>query len=157
MTGGKLWTVFSMLACVLMITACSAFVSKQESLPSWHPEALGEGRPDCTECHEEQIKGVSKPTATFKHTTEFIRQHRLYASQDEKLCALCHRTSFCTTCHANEQEIKPSVLLGNRPDRELPHRGDYLTLHMIDGKADPTSCYRCHGRMNNEKCVTCHR
>jgi hypothetical protein len=28
---------------------------------------------------------------------------------------------------------------------------------MIDGKTDPTSCYRCHGRSNNEQCVACHR
>jgi hypothetical protein len=28
---------------------------------------------------------------------------------------------------------------------------------MIEGKIDPTSCYRCHGRANNEKCIVCHR
>jgi hypothetical protein len=28
---------------------------------------------------------------------------------------------------------------------------------MIDGKIDPASCYRCHGRTNNEQCVQCHR
>ncbi|MBJ6723791.1 cytochrome C [Geomesophilobacter sediminis] len=156
MTRVKLLSLLLIIAGALAISAC-AVVSKQASLPSWHPEQLGEGRPDCTECHEEQIKAVGKPSQTFKHTTEFVRQHRLYASQDEKVCALCHKFSFCNACHANELEIKPSTFLGNRPDRELPHRGDYLTLHMIDGKADPTSCYRCHGRSNNERCVSCHK
>lgn len=155
MTGARLFTVFMILGALLTISACAMF-SKEQSLPSWHPEALGEGRPDCIECHEDQIKGLGKANATFKHTTEFIRQHRFYAVQDQKVCELCHRTSFCNTCHANELENKPSLMLGNRPDRELIHRGDYLSLHMIEGKADPTSCYRCHGRNNNEKCVQCH-
>ncbi|GFO53472.1 cytochrome c [Geomonas sp. Red276] len=156
MTGAKLFGIVVAVSGMLTIGAC-AVVSKQESLPAWHPEALGEGRPDCVECHEDQIKGVAKGPSTFKHTTEFIRQHRLYAAQDEKLCEICHKASFCNACHANEREIKPSVFLGNRPDRELIHRGDYLSVHMIDGKVDPTSCYRCHGRANNEKCVRCHR
>ncbi|KAF0215019.1 MAG: hypothetical protein FD174_4259, partial [Geobacteraceae bacterium] len=31
------------------------------------------------------------------------------------------------------------------------------TRHKIDGKTDPTGCYRCHGRTNNEQCLVCHR
>jgi hypothetical protein len=30
-------------------------------------------------------------------------------------------------------------------------------MHRIDGKVDPASCYRCHGRTNNEKCIICHK
>jgi len=156
MRGAKLFTAFLMVSVTLLLAACS-WVAQENGLPSWHPEALGEGRPDCTECHQDQIKGIGKPNGTFKHTTQFIKQHRLYASQDQELCAICHRTSFCNDCHASDLEIKPSVKLGNRPDRELIHRGDYLSLHMIDGKLDPVSCYRCHGRNNNEKCIVCHR
>jgi hypothetical protein len=156
MREAKLFMTSLVVFASLLVTACS-WVSRETSLPAWHPEALGEGRVDCTECHQDQIKGVTKPNETFKHSTQFIKQHRFYAAQDQELCAICHRTSFCNDCHGSELEIKPSIKLGNRPDRALIHRGDYLTLHMIDGKVDPVSCYRCHGRNNNEKCVTCHR
>src|ERR1039457_1693132 len=157
MRGAKLFVIFVLLTGIITITACSHILSSENSLPASHPEALGEGRVDCSECHEDQIKGILKPYETFKHSFEFIRQHRLFAGQNERLCAVCHHTSFCNDCHANEVEIKPSMKLGNRPDREIPHRGDYLTMHRIDGKVDPASCYRCHGRTNNEKCIICHK
>jgi len=115
------------------------------------------GRVDCNECHEDEIRGVLKPYASFKHTHDFVKHHRLYAAREERLCARCHAGSFCNDCHANELEIKPPIKLGDRPDRELIHRGDYLSLHKIDGKLDPASCYRCHGRTNNEKCIVCHK
>jgi hypothetical protein len=156
MRGNKLCIFFMLAVAALGITACSLF-SNESSLPAWHAEELGEGRPICVECHEDQIRGTMKPYASFIHSQEFIKNHRLYAAREAYLCASCHKGSFCNDCHANETEIKPSIKLGNRPDRELIHRGDYLTLHKIDGKIDPGSCYKCHGRANNEKCVVCHR
>ena len=38
--------------------------------------------------------------------------------------------------------------MGDRPDRVLQHRGDYIVLHQIDGRLDPGSCFRCHGNKN---------
>ncbi len=157
MRSAKLVVPFLLMAGIPVIAACSQLFSQEASLPAWHPEALGEGRVDCSECHKDQNSGTLKPYDTFKHSTEFISQHRFYAARDGRLCATCHKESFCNDCHANELEIKPSIKLGNRPDRELIHRGDYLTLHKIDGKIDKASCYRCHGRTNNEQCVTCHK
>lgn len=139
------------------LTACATIFSSEKSLPAAHPEALGEKRVLCSECHEEQAKGTLKSLATFNHTPLFIREHRLYAANSERLCSVCHATSFCTDCHAIKSEIKPSQKLGNRPDRELVHRGDFMTRHRIEGKIDPAGCYRCHGRANNEQCRTCHR
>lgn len=158
MTAPKLFIPLALFAGLLAMTACShTLFSKDTSLPASHPEALGEGRVACTECHEDQSTGVLKPYGTFSHTTAFIKNHRFYAATDDRLCASCHKGSFCADCHANEVEIKPSTKYGDRPDRELVHRGDYLTLHKIDGRIDPTSCYRCHGRTNNERCVICHK
>jgi hypothetical protein len=53
--------------------------------------------------------------------------------------------------------MMPSTKMADRPDRIAPHREGYLVLHRMDGKIDPTSCYKCHGRANNEKCQACHR
>ena len=157
MTPVKLLIPIVLLVVLVSVTACSHLFSSEQSLPAAHPEALGEGRVSCSECHEDQIKGILKPYESFNHTTVFVREHRLYAARDARLCGVCHASSFCNDCHARQIEMKPSVKLGNRPDRDLIHRGDYLTRHQIDGKVDPTSCYRCHGRANNDKCITCHR
>jgi hypothetical protein len=153
----KIFFLMALCFGIILINACSHVISSDKSLPMYHPEALGEGRVACSECHEDQIRGILKPYASFSHTTVFIKSHRYYVDQDSRLCSSCHAQSFCTDCHANETEIKPSLKLGDRPDRELIHRGDFLTRHQIEGKIDPTGCYRCHGRANNEKCFTCHK
>ncbi len=157
MTLPKILITVAIVAGIMTITACSHMFSAENSLPANHPEALAEGRVDCSECHQDELKGVLKPYDTFSHTQIFIQNHRFYAGNDSILCTSCHATSFCNDCHANNNEIKPSTKLGDRPDRELIHRGDYLTRHKIDGKVDPTSCYRCHGRSNNQQCIQCHR
>jgi hypothetical protein len=93
----------------------------------------------------------------FSHTPSFVKNHRFYAASDDRLCATCHKGSFCNDCHTNSVEMKPSTKYGNRPDREFQHRGNFMTMHKIEGKLDPASCYRCHGRANNERCVACHK
>lgn len=148
---------FALLFGLLTTAACGHLLSSDTSMPATHPEALGEGVVTCSECHDGQAKGVMKPYASFDHTPVFVKNHRFNAEKDSGLCAVCHKVSFCNDCHANKLEIKPSIKLGNRPDRELVHRGDFLTRHKIEGKIDPVSCYRCHGRTNNELCTACHR
>jgi hypothetical protein len=157
MRSSYLALLLTVVVIVLSVTACQNIRSNAVSLPASHPMELAKGRVDCNECHSDQLKGVLKPYESFRHTSTFIASHRLYAERDDRLCSVCHDSSFCYDCHAVEIEMKPALKLGNRPDRDLPHRGDYLTLHAIDGKVDPTSCYRCHGRGNNERCLTCHR
>lgn len=157
MTGYKLFILSVISAGLMTLTACSYIFSQEPSIPSSHEYALGEGVVECTECHEKEAKGIMKPFESFNHTPLFVTNHRFYASRDDRLCATCHPGSFCNDCHTNEVEMKPSIKYGNRPDRDFMHRGDYLTRHKIDGKIDPVSCFRCHGRANNEQCVVCHR
>ncbi|UFS71853.1 cytochrome C [Geomonas sp. RF6] len=146
------------LAGALFLLAGCARMAALPSLPESHPESLAVGQQvNCLECHEDQQKGSLKSFSAFSHTAVFVRNHRFYAQSDDRLCASCHKRSFCADCHTNQVEMKPSLKYGNRPDREMPHRGDYLTIHKIEGKIDPASCYRCHGRGNNERCISCHR
>jgi len=141
-----------------MVLAACAQMHAIPGLPSSHPETLAAGQQvSCAECHEDQQKGTLKAFDAFSHTPSFVRNHRFYASSDDRLCSSCHKSSFCNDCHTNQVEMKPSVKYGNRPDREMSHRGNFMTLHKIEGKLDPASCYRCHGRSNNERCVACHR
>jgi hypothetical protein len=155
-TCNPLFPLLAGVALIGMIASC-AQMRTIPGLPASHPEALAVGQQvDCSECHEDQQKGTMKAFDSFSHTPSFVKNHRLYAASDDRLCAACHKSSFCNDCHTNRVEMKPSTRYGNRPDREMPHRGNYMTLHKIEGKLDPASCYRCHGRANNERCVACH-
>lgn len=138
------------------MTACG-MLSPETSLVAQH-QVLEAGRPTCSDCHEnETMKGSSKTFASFNHTPEFVKNHRFQANRDSGTCASCHKPSFCADCHGGKTPMRPSVKLSDRPDRDMPHRGNYLTLHRMEGKIDPTGCYKCHGRANNDKCTTCHR
>jgi hypothetical protein len=128
----------------------------ERKIPESHPIELT-AAPLCTECHTDDTGLTLKPIATFNHSADFISGHRFYASQTSRLCNVCHRVSFCTDCHAHKDELKPSEKYPGSPERWLPHRGDYLFQHRIDGRLDPTSCYRCHGTQNNKACKRCHR
>lgn len=140
-----------------VLTACG-LLSPETSFAATHPEALGVGRPMCSTCHaDESLKGGAKTYASFDHTDAFVKEHKYQATQDAATCASCHAQSFCTDCHGGKVPMMPSTKLADRPDRMAPHREGYLALHRMDGKADPTSCYKCHGRANNEKCAACHR
>jgi hypothetical protein len=120
------------------------------SIVRTHPEKVV-GLTDCSECHTDSLKA-------FNHkAVDFFEKHRHYAQQQRLACAACHQESFCSDCHAHKEEIKPSDKHADSPERALPHRGDYLNQHRIDGRINPASCVKCHGRQNNERCKTCHR
>lgn len=105
----------------------------------------------CGQCHADW-------RASMDHTAEFGKiRHRFSAQQNKQECGLCHAEAFCSDCHAHKEELKPSEKYSDSPERALPHRGDYLNQHKIDGKINPASCMKCHGRQNNERCRTCHR
>jgi hypothetical protein len=135
---------------VFLVMCASCAHAKTTSIPKKHPVEVT-GMPDCSECHTDKWK-------VFDHTTaSFYEKHRIYAQDERLACASCHKNSFCADCHAHKEEIKPSDKHADSPQRNLPHRGDYLSQHMIDGQVSPASCAKCHGRQNNEGCKTCHR
>jgi hypothetical protein len=133
------------LSLMIGLAACAG----TDSMPTTHPEEVS-GAPVCSECHSEW-------QAAYDHTGDYARSHRFYASRDQGVCLTCHRESFCSECHGYEVELKPSDIHKDSPRRELPHRGDYLTQHKIDGRINPASCYKCHGRRNDWRCKECHR
>jgi len=119
------------------------------SLPAKHPAEV-QGMPLCSECHTDW-------RGSLDHRQDYISRHKFYAAQQKRTCELCHAESFCADCHANKEELKPSDKYKNAPERSMPHRGDYLNQHRIDGKLNPASCFPCHGRQNNERCKECHK
>lgn len=132
-----------LMACVLY--ACA----NTNSVARTHPEAVT-GLPNCSECHSDSWGALNHKAP------DFMSKHKIYAGS-KFACASCHQESFCADCHAHKEEIKPSSKFSDSPERNLPHRGDYLSQHKIDGKISPASCVVCHGRQNNEGCKSCHR
>ena len=139
------------------LIACS-LLSPETSVARTHPQELGNGRPMCTECHEnEPMKGSNKLYGSLNHTPAFVKDHKFAANQDIQSCATCHSQSSCSDCHTGKGVVSPAIKLADRPDRMSPHRGGYLAIHRIEGKLDPTGCFKCHGRANNQICTTCHK
>ncbi|MDA8141097.1 MAG: hypothetical protein M0036_20830 [Desulfobacteraceae bacterium] len=128
--------------------------SRADGLPLAHPREEGDLRA-CSDCHESEAKGF--PFRRFEHSPLFAQNHRLTAVGSEQVCAMCHQPSFCSDCHAQGAAMKPSLMAHGDTRRLMPHQGDYLTRHRIDGHIDPTGCFRCHGRPKSAKsCAPCH-
>ena len=140
-----------MIILLISVVACTLYAcANTTSIVKTHPEKVT-GLPDCRECHTDNWQAFNHKAA------DFFEKHRFYAQEQRLACASCHEESFCIDCHAHKEEIKPSDMYADSPERNLPHRGDYLSQHKIDGRINPASCAKCHGRQNNERCTTCHR
>jgi hypothetical protein len=126
-----------------------AACAENKSIAKWHPVEVTTPVL-CSKCHTDS-------RSTLDHLPNYIERHKFYASQQKNSCGVCHKESFCSDCHTHKEEIKPSDKYKDAPHRALPHRGDYLTQHKIDGRINPAPCFRCHGRNNNRRCIACHR
>ena len=150
----SIFPTLTLVAVVLLVAACAG-LQTQSQLSARHPNAaeLGVTPKVCTDCHQ----GNEVAYQRYVHTADFGSSHRAEAYQGEAVCAMCHQTSFCNDCHATRVELKPSLKNQSESYRSAPHRGDYLSRHRIDGRMDPTSCYRCHGNPKSaETCARCH-
>ncbi len=156
MPRNRLSAIVIAITCILLLCACAALKGGYVFPPQHPPEAeLGDRRPLCTDCHEPRGENVAYER--FNHTLYFAENHRQEAYQAEDLCSMCHARGFCNDCHATRVELKPSLKNQTDTFRRYPHRGDYLTRHRIDGRIDPTSCFRCHGNPKAAAtCAPCH-
>ena len=146
----KIVIVSTLLLMLSLLYACA----NTNSLPRTHPEdvrGLGMPRPNCSECHTDSWSALNH------RAPNYLAKHRFYAASSRQVCSMCHTESFCNDCHTRKDEIKPSDKFSDQPERWLPHRGDYLSQHKIDGRINPVSCVKCHGRQNNQRCATCHK
>lgn len=137
--------LFILMVLIPVVYACAP----EKSISKSHPAEVT-APAICGVCHEDGRNALD-------HSSDFITRHKFYAVQQQNTCNMCHKESFCSDCHASKEELKPSDKYLDSPERSLPHRGDYLTQHQIDGKINPAPCFRCHGRNNNGRCLTCHR
>ena len=123
-------------------------------LPLVHPDE-GEDLRQCLDCHDSEESDF--PFERFRHGLLFGEGHGGSARGHRAVCAMCHQERYCSDCHGLRQGLKPALRHSTASQRRLPHRGDYLTRHRIDGRIDPTTCFRCHGSPKKAKlCAPCH-
>jgi hypothetical protein len=153
----KKHTIAVLAGAVLLLVAVFAFAQGEKGSgesyalePGINRHPIKVEQATCTMCHPGKWQQMN-------HTTFWLDKHRFAAEQNERFCAICHEESYCADCHANKQELKPSDMYKQSPERSLPHPGDYLTQHQVDGRINPAPCFRCHGRTNNATCKRCHR
>jgi hypothetical protein len=107
----------------------------------------------CMGCHRD-LKRYPKPVESFKHAGEFLKLHGMLAKGGAESCAACHEQTFCADCHSPTTVAgKPTLIFPENVNRDLIHRGDFISRHMIEVQANPASCRKCHG---SSYCVSCH-
>ncbi len=141
----KLLFLLGLPAVISLLYACATV----PSMAAKHPTEVA-APAICSQCH------IDGRTA-MDHTPDFGLRHKFLAQQNSRTCEVCHQRSFCADCHAHKEELPASGKHQDAPERMMPHRGDYLNQHKIDGRINPASCFPCHGRQNNERCRVCHR
>jgi len=139
--------VFMLLLPILIVSLVAC--AQTTSMAAKHPVEVS-SPPMCGDCHNDGRSAMN-------HTSDYSTRHKFYAAQNKQTCSVCHTDSYCADCHAHKDELKPSDKYKDSPSMSLPHRGDYLNQHKIDGRINPASCFPCHGRQNNERCKACHK
>ena len=108
---------FLLLLPIVALALCASAGSADTALK--HPMEV-EAPVICSECHADW-------RASMDHSAEFGGlRHKFSARQNKQTCGLCHAESFCSDCHANKDQLKPSDKYKDSPERAMPHRGDYL-------------------------------
>ena len=146
-----------LIICILTVALLIACAATQRGYapPSRHPEEEGEDLRLCLDCHDPEEDQI--PYEKFVHGMFFADNHNPVANRYGTVCSTCHRGSFCSDCHGVAIELKPSLKNQTENYRRMPHRGDYLSRHVIDGRMNPASCYRCHGNpQSSQSCRPCH-
>jgi predicted CXXCH cytochrome family protein len=108
----------------------------------------------CTRCHPVLQRMPLEAVAEFSHAGNWIERHGMLSRSEGATCLECHPQAFCTECHSRVAPAAPARLYPEQVARTLIHRGDWLSTHFIDARADGDVCYRCH---EANYCQQCHR
>jgi hypothetical protein len=108
----------------------------------------------CKRCHDRLSHHPIKVVSTFSHAGNFLKEHGRWARTSADLCGSCHQQSYCADCHSQRATVLPSVKLAERTDRRFIHRGDWISRHAAQSRADPGRCTKCH---SEKRCASCHK
>jgi hypothetical protein len=118
-----------------------------------HEEDFAQAK--CSPCHVDLRAYPLKPISEYAHKGDFKRNHGALARTSANACATCHDQTFCTDCHSPATTpAGPALRWPEQVERDFIHRGDFVSRHMIEAGANPSSCAKCHG---TAFCESCHR
>jgi hypothetical protein len=103
---------------------------------------------ECGKCHPPSFKLTPND-----HTKKFIEgDHKIRASADPAYCAMCHKQSFCVTCH---QGLSTYPGAPTQPVLPKSHKkSNWKNLHGKEFIAKRGDCGACH---DDASCRRCHK
>ena len=135
--------LFSLMLVFLSILYVHQAVAKKESHKDYAEMKVSE----CNDCHK--TEGVAP-----NHDSDWVRGHRVLASQAVKNCDQCHTQKFCLDCHSGGGTGDDLAVDNFRRDyKPKSHRSDWIDIHSIKSADNPQSCKRCH---DQKYCNECH-
>lgn len=126
-------------------------VPSMETCESCHDEPMA--KLDCTFCHKDLSQIARSPSGFLVHRQGWARDHGTLARNAPGTCAQCHEPSHCASCHSRKEELTLAQRNPEGVERQLIHRGDWITRHGADARLDQASCLKCHGVKG---CADCH-
>jgi len=108
---------------------------------------------ECGPCHVRKDLERLMPETFVRHDATFQRGHGQAATQQKKLCQQCHVQAQCDDCHDVTQDLSIEKRRPEAIERNLVHRGDFVSRHAIEVRSQPARCARCH---QPSFCDSCH-
>jgi hypothetical protein len=119
-----------------------------------HPHQAEYDDARCDRCHVDLSRLPLRPLAYFSHQGDYLKTHRFAARTSSTACTQCHDSGRCAECHARTTPSPVDWVSPERVERESIHRGDFVSRHVLEARADPAMCARCH---SSRHCDDCHR
>ena len=117
-----------------------------------HDQGFSSGQ-SCRQCHQSGDLSRLRPQSFLRHDVAFFRDHGMKATQNQQVCAQCHSQSWCNDCHDPSQTLTIEARNPDSIQREMVHRGDFVTRHSIEARSAIATCQRCH---QPSFCDSCH-
>jgi hypothetical protein len=94
----------------------------------------------CLNCHADKIHHMNISKEENPHPVNWNMQHKNFVGNNKEMCAKCHTTNSCNSCHMN---TKPAT-----------HTIEWRKKHPGFGTKNPSSCETCHQK---NSCAACHK
>lgn len=107
----------------------------------------------CDKCHTQLTRQRLEAVLHLGHQGNFLKRHGTLARNSAERCAQCHDQTYCADCHGRTSSMPLSIRYPEKINNRYIHRGDFIGRHMVQARAQPTTCKKCHG---NQYCTTCH-
>jgi hypothetical protein len=121
---------------------------------SCHEHEQEFSRGQCAPCHADAEVRKVLPSTFLRHDQAFARHHGAVAAEQGQVCRACHAESDCDGCHDTSQGLAIERRHPERIESSFVHRGDFMNVHGIEARSEPSRCLRCHQQPTCDGCHT---